>query len=56
MNVKAAYFSLIFFGVVKRYLKMFNGFLIVIIVSVISNICIVGGSKHNSKISKVSNK
>ena len=55
INVKTAIFHSKLSGVVRRHLKIRTGFYFVITVSVISNIWIVGGSKHNSKTSKVSN-
>ena len=55
INVKNVIYLSKLSGVVKRHLKIRTGFYSVIIVSVISNIWIVGDLKHNSKISKVSN-
>ena len=50
INVKTAHFPLELSGVVRKHLKIKNGFYSVITVFVISNIWIVGGSKHNYKI------
>jgi len=55
INVKTVIYLSKLSGVVRRHLKIKIGFYFVITVSVISNIWIVGGSKHNFKISKVSN-
>ena len=55
INVKNVIYLSKLSGVVRRHLKIRIGFYSVIIVSVISNIWIVGGSKHNSKTSKVLN-
>ena len=52
MNVKTAHFPLELSGVVRRHLKIKNGFYSVITVSDTSNIWIVGNSKQDFKILK----
>jgi len=52
INVKNVIYLSKLSGVVRRHLKIRTGFYSVIIVSDISNIWIVGGSKHNSKTSR----